>query len=196
MKKRIEVRTQAELDACVAGGKGGERKIVQIMERLAGSGIDTRGIIARANSPIRFIPPHSGIPAEGYFEADRHQGNDAITEDCSFRFAKAALAAMGTGQVQNTDSIEPFEPPSRCLSSVNDKSAGFSESGQSEKQAPPREVSEEEFAAVLCSVPLNLSSTRRSGNGLRNADEIYAALKAAGYRITATEAAEPRKEGV
>jgi hypothetical protein len=48
------------------GGKGGERKIVQIMERLAEAGVDTKGIIARANSPIRFIPPHGGNPAEGY----------------------------------------------------------------------------------------------------------------------------------
>lgn len=48
------------------GGKGGERKIVQIMQRLAENGIDTKGIIVRANSPIRFIPPHGGNPAEGY----------------------------------------------------------------------------------------------------------------------------------
>src|ERR1035437_1245633 len=48
----------------LGGGKSGERKIVELMERLAEKGIDTRGIIARANSPIRFIPPHGGNPAD------------------------------------------------------------------------------------------------------------------------------------
>jgi hypothetical protein len=48
------------------GGKGGARKIASLMERLANKGIDVRGLVARANSPIRFIPPHGGIAAEGY----------------------------------------------------------------------------------------------------------------------------------
>lgn len=48
------------------GGKGGERKITALMLALAEKGIDTRGLIARANSPIRFIPPHGGNPADGY----------------------------------------------------------------------------------------------------------------------------------
>ena len=48
------------------GGKGGERKIVNILATLAEKGIDIRGLIARANSPIRFLPPHGGNPADGY----------------------------------------------------------------------------------------------------------------------------------
>ncbi len=36
------------------------------MERLQEKGIDVRGLVARANSPIRFIPPHGGNPADGY----------------------------------------------------------------------------------------------------------------------------------
>lgn len=48
------------------GGKGGARKIAALMERLAEKGINIRGLIARANTPIRFIPPHGGNPADGY----------------------------------------------------------------------------------------------------------------------------------
>jgi len=48
------------------GGKGGERKITELMASLGGKGIDIRGLIARANNPIRFIPPHGGNPADGY----------------------------------------------------------------------------------------------------------------------------------
>jgi hypothetical protein len=48
------------------GGKGGARKIVQFMEYLERKGLDTKGLSARANSPISFIPPHGGNPADGY----------------------------------------------------------------------------------------------------------------------------------
>lgn len=48
------------------GGKGGARKIAQFMQALADKGMDVRGLVARANSPIRFIPPHGGNPADGY----------------------------------------------------------------------------------------------------------------------------------
>lgn len=50
----------------VGGGKGGERKIVTLLEGLAEKGLDVRDLVARANSPIRFIPPHGGNPADGY----------------------------------------------------------------------------------------------------------------------------------
>src|SRR5689334_24208093 len=46
------------------GGKRGARKIAELMEGLAEKGIDVRGLIARANSPIRFIPPWGGNPAD------------------------------------------------------------------------------------------------------------------------------------
>lgn len=48
------------------GGKRGARKIAELMEGLAEKGIDVRGLIARANSPIRFIPPWGGNTADGY----------------------------------------------------------------------------------------------------------------------------------
>jgi P63C domain len=48
------------------GGKTGARKLVELMARLDKKGIDTRGLAARANSPIRFVPPHGGSMADGY----------------------------------------------------------------------------------------------------------------------------------
>jgi hypothetical protein len=45
------------------GGRSGARKIVDLIASLAGKGIDIRGLIARV-SPIRFIPPHGGNPAD------------------------------------------------------------------------------------------------------------------------------------
>jgi hypothetical protein len=36
------------------------------MTGLAEKGLNTKDLIARANSPIRFIPPHGGNPADGY----------------------------------------------------------------------------------------------------------------------------------
>lgn len=48
------------------GGKGGTRKIVLLLEGLAEKGLDIRDLVVRANSPIRFIPPHGGKPADGY----------------------------------------------------------------------------------------------------------------------------------
>ena len=51
-------------------------------------------------------------------------------------------------------------------------------------KAESREVTDQEFANVVAKVPLCISSTRRMGqNGLRNADEVYQALKDAGYRL-------------
>lgn len=45
-------------------------------------------------------------------------------------------------------------------------------------------VSEAEFVDVLSTIPLSISSTRRSGqNGLRNGEEVYRALQAAGFCI-------------
>jgi hypothetical protein len=57
---------QAGIALSTGGGKSGARRIVELMESLAEKGIDVRGLIARANSPIRFIPPHGGNPADGY----------------------------------------------------------------------------------------------------------------------------------
>jgi hypothetical protein len=56
----------AALDMSHGGGQGGVRKIAALMERLEKKGIQINGLSARANSPIRFIPPHGGNPAAGY----------------------------------------------------------------------------------------------------------------------------------
>jgi len=57
---------QGGVGLSLSGGKTGERRIAQLMEFLSEKGIDVRGLIARTNSPIRFLPPHGGIPADGY----------------------------------------------------------------------------------------------------------------------------------
>jgi len=57
---------QGGIGLSTGGGKGGARRIVNLLERLEEKGINTRGLVARANSPIRFIPPHGGNPADGY----------------------------------------------------------------------------------------------------------------------------------
>jgi P63C domain len=57
---------QSGIGLSEGGGKSGERKIASLMRRLADKGVDVRGLVARANSPIRFIPPHGGNPADGY----------------------------------------------------------------------------------------------------------------------------------
>ena len=54
---------QSGIGLSEGGGKSGERKIASLMQRLADKGIDVRGLVARANNPIRFIPPHGGNPA-------------------------------------------------------------------------------------------------------------------------------------
>lgn len=48
------------------GGRGGARKIVRLLTGLRKKGINIGDLIARANSPIRFLPPHGGNPADGY----------------------------------------------------------------------------------------------------------------------------------
>jgi hypothetical protein len=48
------------------GGRGGERKLAVLMAFLEERGVNTRGLIARANAPFRFIPPHGGNQADGY----------------------------------------------------------------------------------------------------------------------------------
>jgi hypothetical protein len=46
----------AGIGLSLGGGRSGERKIVDLMASLAKKDIDIRGLIARVNSPIRFIP--------------------------------------------------------------------------------------------------------------------------------------------
>jgi hypothetical protein len=57
---------QSGMGLSEGGGKGGARKIAAFMTSLSDKGIDVRGLVARANSPIRFVPAHGGNPADGY----------------------------------------------------------------------------------------------------------------------------------
>ena len=57
---------QSGIGLSEGGGPRGARKISALMSRLSDKGIDVRGLVARTNSPIRFIPPHGGNPADGY----------------------------------------------------------------------------------------------------------------------------------
>lgn len=57
---------QSGIGLSEGGGKSGERKIAALMSKLSDKGIDVRGLVVRTNSPIRFIPPHGGNPADGY----------------------------------------------------------------------------------------------------------------------------------
>lgn len=56
---------QSGIGLSEGGGKGGARKIVQLMESLGGKGINIRGLISRASSPIRFQTTHGPV-ADGY----------------------------------------------------------------------------------------------------------------------------------
>jgi hypothetical protein len=47
------------------GGQGGVRKIESLLMRLHNKGIIINDLIARANTTIRFMPPHGGNPANG-----------------------------------------------------------------------------------------------------------------------------------
>lgn len=57
---------QGALGMSLGGGRGGERRIVTLLIRLEKKGIEINDLIARVNSPIKFIPPHGGNPADGY----------------------------------------------------------------------------------------------------------------------------------
>jgi hypothetical protein len=57
---------QGGLGMSEGGGRGGARKIVQFLMFLRRKGIDTKDLVARASTPIRFLPPHGGNAADGY----------------------------------------------------------------------------------------------------------------------------------
>ncbi|MDR5736165.1 P63C domain-containing protein [Caballeronia sp. LZ025] len=48
------------------GGQGGVRKITNLLSRVGEKGLNINELIACADSPITFVPPHGGNPAEGY----------------------------------------------------------------------------------------------------------------------------------
>jgi hypothetical protein len=57
---------QSGIGLSEGGGRRGARRIAELMEGLVKKGINVRGLIARANSPIRFIPLRRGGIADGY----------------------------------------------------------------------------------------------------------------------------------
>jgi hypothetical protein len=57
---------QSGIGLSESGGSGGVRRIAAFMSRLSEKGIDVKGLVARTNSPIRFVPAHGGNPADGY----------------------------------------------------------------------------------------------------------------------------------
>lgn len=64
---RLDERTRS-LDhrVGVLEGTCGARTIIQSRTHLAEKGLDVRGLVVRANSPIRFILPNGGLSADGY----------------------------------------------------------------------------------------------------------------------------------
>lgn len=48
------------------GSVRGERRLAVFMSSLEAKGVDTKGLVARINNPIRFIPTHGGNPADGH----------------------------------------------------------------------------------------------------------------------------------
>jgi hypothetical protein len=97
-----------------SGGKAGVRRMSQFLTSLAAKGIDVSNLIARINSPIRFIPPHGGNIADGFeatilpdicdavLEARRHPGvllpqQEHIAQRCEVllrSFAKVGIIAL------------------------------------------------------------------------------------------------------
>ncbi len=57
---------QAGIGMSEGGGKKGARRLVELMTSLQEKGIDTRDLITRADSPIRFVVPSGGAVADGY----------------------------------------------------------------------------------------------------------------------------------
>lgn len=57
---------QSGIGLSEGGGYSGARRLAELMRSLEDKGLDTKGLIARLNSPIRFVPPHGGQPADGY----------------------------------------------------------------------------------------------------------------------------------
>lgn len=114
------------------GGKGGARKLASFMVSLEKKGVDVRNLPARANSPIRFVPPHGGNPADGYeaailpdlcaviLEADRFGALDKrlthVVERCAIlqnAFATVGIIALvdeatGYQGIRPQDALEKY----------------------------------------------------------------------------------------
>lgn len=60
------------------GGKGGARKIVELLTNLEERGIDIKGLISRANNPIKFVTPNGPV-ADGYEFRSPHTLSSVLT---------------------------------------------------------------------------------------------------------------------
>ncbi len=49
-----------------SGGRAGARRIARFLASLGTKGLEVNNLIARINTPVRFIPPHGGYPADGF----------------------------------------------------------------------------------------------------------------------------------
>lgn len=57
---------QAGIGMSRSGGKPGARRLAQFLAGLGAKGLQVNDLLARINSPVRFIPPHGGNMADGY----------------------------------------------------------------------------------------------------------------------------------
>ena len=57
---------QTSIGMSRSGGRPGARRLAQFLASLGAKGLDVNDLIARINTPIRFIPPHGGNVADGY----------------------------------------------------------------------------------------------------------------------------------
>lgn len=57
---------QAGVGVSTGGGKRGARRLTEFLSSLENKGLDTKGLTARLENPIEFIPPHGGPRAHGY----------------------------------------------------------------------------------------------------------------------------------
>lgn len=118
-----------------SGGKGGARRLASFMASLDAKGIDTKDLAARADSPIRFIPPHGGNPADGYeatiltdichviIEADRKGALLAQQKHIADRCAVLYRGFAGVGIIALVDEATGYQDarPRDALAKILEK---------------------------------------------------------------------------
>lgn len=126
---------QSGIGLSEGGGQGGARKVAALMERLAEKGINVRDLPARASSPIRFIPPHGGNPADGYeatilpdicavlIEAQQKRKLDARLERLAERAATLQHGFATVGIVALVDEATGYQDarPREALAKILEK---------------------------------------------------------------------------
>ena len=132
---------QLALGMSQGGGQGGVRRIVSLMERLQRKGVVVNDLTARVNSPIRFVPPHGGNPANGYeatilpdicdalIKADQDGKLDARLKYMAVQAAilQHGFATLGIiGLVDEATGYQNIRGPWRCPSSWSRSALGVS----------------------------------------------------------------------